>query len=250
MKREAKNFVTRSAECASNQCMQRLSLFAGIVAVSLAASTASAQFVAHGISPSVTSLPAQNTGMGQSPGIAPSVTSITPIVRQHGGGKFGVIPTPRHRHHQDFIPIFPGFGFYPYGYYDETSAYTQPQPAPQDVQEPELPAPTIFEHRPGYRAPQPESADQSAPPSNASSGSSSSSGNGEQISATTPEPTTILVFQDGHQVEIGNYAIVGDTLYNLSAPYVAHKILLAQLDLDATVKANEDRGYEFHLPNQ
>jgi len=150
-----------------------------------------------------------------------------------------------------FVPIFPGYGFYPYGYYDDTSAYTQRQPAPQDVQEPEPPALTIFERRPGYRAPQPESADQPAPASNATSGGSGGSNyQGQQISATTPEPTTILVFQDGHQVEIGNYAIVGDTLYNLSAPYVAHKILLAQLDLDATVKANEDRGYEFHLPNQ
>jgi hypothetical protein len=239
--------------------MQRLTLVTAIVAVGLAASTASAQFVAHGISPSVTSFPAQNTGMRQSPGIAPSVTSITPVtngfVRQRAGGNFGVAPVFQHHHHhhtQVFVPIFPGYGFYPYSYYDETPAYTQPQPAPQDVNEQEPPAPTIFEHRPGYRAPQPDSASQSAP---ASSGQPASSGGGssnygEQISATTPEPTTILVFQDGHQVEIGNYAIVGDTLYNLSAPYVAHKILLAQLDLDATVKANEDSGYEFHLPNQ
>jgi hypothetical protein len=232
--------------------MQRLSLLTGIVAVALVvpfgASTASAQFVSHGISPSVTSLPAQNTGMRQSPGIAPSVTSITPIVRQHPG-TFGVAPVNRRHHHrQNFVPIFPGYGFYPYAYYDDTATYSQPQ----DVQEPEPPAPTIFERRPGYRSPQADSA-QSAPGSSdqqASSASGNSNNNGEQISAVNPEPTTILVFQDGHQVEIGNYAIVGDTLYNLSAPSVAHKILLAQLDLDATVKANEDRGYEFHLPNQ
>jgi len=234
--------------------MQRLSLFGGILAVSLVASTASAQFVAHGISPSVTSLPAQNTGMQQSPGIAPSVTSITPV----RGGTFSVAPVfqHQHRHHHIpvFIPIFPGYGFYPYSYYDDTPAYAQPQPAPQDVNEQEPPAPTVFEHRPGYRAPQPDAGEgsQSAPASSGqpASSASGSSNNNEQISATNPEPVTILVFQDGHQVEIGNYAIVGDTLYNLSAPYVAHKILLAQLDLDATVKANEDRGYEFHLPNQ
>jgi hypothetical protein len=233
--------------------MRRLSLFTAIVAlgwvVSFVASTASAQFVAHGISPSVTSLPAQNTGMGFSPGIAPSVTSITPIARRHSGGNLGVAPEPGRRHHrQAFVPIFPGYGFYPYANYDDTATYSQPQTAPPEVQEPEPPAPTIFERRPGYRAPQADSA-QSPPASNGQQ-ATSSGGSEEQISAVNPEPSTILVFQDGHQVEIGNYAIVGDTLYNLSAPYVAHKILLAQLDLDATVKANEDRGYEFHLPNQ
>jgi len=65
-----------------------------------------------------------------------------------------------------------------------------------------------------------------------------------------PEPTTILVFRDGHQLEIGNYAIIGDTLYNLTGNYKTHKILLADLDLDKTAKVNEDRGYEFRLPQQ
>ncbi len=64
-----------------------------------------------------------------------------------------------------------------------------------------------------------------------------------------PGPTTILVFRDGHQQEIQNYAILGDRLIVLNEQ-LAKKIPLAELDLDATVKVNEDRGVEFKLPNR
>lgn len=62
-----------------------------------------------------------------------------------------------------------------------------------------------------------------------------------------PQPSTMLVFKDGHQSEIQNYAIVGDTLFDL-ADNRAHKILLADLDLPATQQANSDRGVDFQLP--
>lgn len=62
-------------------------------------------------------------------------------------------------------------------------------------------------------------------------------------------PATVLVFKDGHQEEVRNYAIVGQTLYDLGT-FVAHKIPLASLDLDKTVKVNEDRGIEFTLPSR
>ena len=58
----------------------------------------------------------------------------------------------------------------------------------------------------------------------------------------------VLVYKDGHQQEVKNYAIVGQTLYDLGT-FVAHKIPLASLNLEATVKANEDRGVEFTLPS-
>ena len=60
-------------------------------------------------------------------------------------------------------------------------------------------------------------------------------------------PPTVLVFRDQHQQEIGNYAIVGPTLWNF-APRHTEKIPLAQLDLPATVKANDERGLSFRLP--
>jgi hypothetical protein len=48
-------------------------------------------------------------------------------------------------------------------------------------------------------------------------------------------------------MEIVNYAIVGGTLYDLSEGRTK-KVELAELDLPATVKQNDDRGVNFQLP--
>jgi len=61
------------------------------------------------------------------------------------------------------------------------------------------------------------------------------------------DPPTVLVFRDQHQREIQNYAIVGQTLWSFS-PQRTEKISLAQLDIPATTKANDDRGVDFRLP--
>jgi hypothetical protein len=61
------------------------------------------------------------------------------------------------------------------------------------------------------------------------------------------QPETVLVFKDGHQQEVANYAIVGATLYDLSDGHTK-KVGLGDLDLTATVKQNDDRGVEFKLP--
>jgi hypothetical protein len=58
---------------------------------------------------------------------------------------------------------------------------------------------------------------------------------------------TVLVFRDRHRQEVHNYAIVGTTLWNF-APAHTEKISLAQLDLPATEKVNEDRGVSFRIP--
>ena len=60
-------------------------------------------------------------------------------------------------------------------------------------------------------------------------------------------PLTVLVFRDQHQQEIQNYAIVGQTLWNFASQRT-QKIPLADLDLAATEKANDDRGVTFRLP--
>ncbi|MBZ5707282.1 MAG: hypothetical protein LAN63_18190 [Acidobacteriia bacterium] len=68
--------------------------------------------------------------------------------------------------------------------------------------------------------------------------------------AETPvadQPKTVLVFKDGHQAEVENYAIVGDTLYDLSEGR-RHKIPLSDLDLTATAQQNDDRGIDFKVP--
>lgn len=61
------------------------------------------------------------------------------------------------------------------------------------------------------------------------------------------QPTTVLVFKDGHRSEVGNYAIVGDSLFDFSGDRT-RKILLADLDIPATIKLNEAAGVEFRLP--
>lgn len=59
---------------------------------------------------------------------------------------------------------------------------------------------------------------------------------------------TILVFKDGRQLEVENYAVVGQTLYDLT-PGHRRKIALMDLDLSATEKQNDDRGVTFQLPS-
>lgn len=61
------------------------------------------------------------------------------------------------------------------------------------------------------------------------------------------DPATVLVFRDQQQREIHNYAIADGILYNFTAART-EKIPLAVIDIPATIKANDDRGVEFHLP--
>lgn len=145
-----------------------------------------------------------------------------------------------------------GAGYYPYVYPpDDTTSYSDEQQQPtEQVAEPEAPAPTIFENRPGYTPPPIRSYQSSISPANQPANVDPTTGSEEGTSAATPQPTTILVFRDGHQLEIGNYAIVGDAIYNLAGDYKTHKILLADLDLDKTAKVNQERGYEFRLPRR
>jgi hypothetical protein len=63
----------------------------------------------------------------------------------------------------------------------------------------------------------------------------------------TPQPPTTLVFKDGHQIEVGNYAIVSQTLYDLTVGH-PRKIALGDLDIPATQKQNDDHGVVFQLP--
>jgi hypothetical protein len=59
-------------------------------------------------------------------------------------------------------------------------------------------------------------------------------------------PETLLVFRDGHRITVRNYAIVGSTLWKLSEG-AARKFSLADIDVEATRKANSANGVEFPL---
>jgi hypothetical protein len=72
----------------------------------------------------------------------------------------------------------------------------------------------------------------------------------EQVAQPAPladQPQTVLVFKDGHQLEVQNYAVIGDLLYDLT-PGHRRKVALAELDLIATAQQNDDRGIDFELP--
>jgi|SRR5271165_1583568 len=58
------------------------------------------------------------------------------------------------------------------------------------------------------------------------------------------DPPLILIFRDGTRTEVRDFAVVGQMFWDLSA-HPTRKIPISQLNLDATIKANEDRGVEF-----
>jgi hypothetical protein len=62
-----------------------------------------------------------------------------------------------------------------------------------------------------------------------------------------PQVPTLLIFKDGRKLELGNYAILGQTLFDLT-PGHARRVALDELDLEATRKQNDDRGVTFQLP--
>jgi hypothetical protein len=69
-----------------------------------------------------------------------------------------------------------------------------------------------------------------------------------QARPKTELPPTELVFRDKRTEQVQNYAIVGKTFWVLDAQR-AKKIPLADLDIPATRKANDDRGVDFQLPD-
>jgi len=60
--------------------------------------------------------------------------------------------------------------------------------------------------------------------------------------------STVFVYRDGHQVETQNYAILGKTLW-VFAGETTRKIPLADLNIDATRKLNDERGIDFTSPD-
>jgi hypothetical protein len=146
----------------------------------------------------------------------------------------------------------------PLPYYYYPYAYAVPVPYSADVldngasddNDPNYQGgPTVFDRRgagpysyipPGYESPDEPTAAQTqaedTPPA------------GFNPSPEPPQDPTVLVFKDGHQLEIGNYAIVNQTLYDLT-PGHPRRIALADLDLPATQKQNDDHGVPFDLPS-
>jgi hypothetical protein len=131
-----------------------------------------------------------------------------------------------------------------YGYYDSGDDVADNPPDEQYNG-----GPTVFDRRGPGAAPSPTSAPYPtrARNDNPQSDPSPDSAAQPEVGPASDQPQTVLVFKDGHQVEVANYAIVGSTLYDLTGGH-RQKIALADLDLSATAKQNDDRGIDFQVP--
>lgn len=68
-----------------------------------------------------------------------------------------------------------------------------------------------------------------------------------RLSGEVKTATTILVFRDGRQSEIHNYAIVGQTVWVFTEQR-ARKVPISDLNVEASTRVNAARGVEFRLP--
>ncbi len=210
----------------------------------------------HGVPPSVTSF-----GFGGSnnptPGVPASVTSLgpqgwdccsAPIVVPFRPGVFDG----RHfRNHQQFqvgemMPaVIPYFVPYLVPYEDNAENKYDTEMARTDSRG----IPSVYDRGPWYReAPAPAPRD-AAPEGPLVSKPTASTVAPEATVEVAPQPATVLVYKDGHTQEVQNYAILGDTLFDFAGSR-SHKIQLADLDLPATRKTNDDRGVEFRIPGE
>ena len=78
-------------------------------------------------------------------------------------------------------------------------------------------------------------------------------GAAQQVTSERAElPPAVLVFRDGRRQEVSSYSIIGPVLYASGSywtnGYWTQKIRLADLDLPATLQANQERGINFRLP--
>ncbi len=66
-------------------------------------------------------------------------------------------------------------------------------------------------------------------------------------------PPAVLVFRDGHEEEVKSYTIIDKTLYTSANYWTSgswtRKIEIANLDVSATLKLNQERGSKFTLPS-
>src|SRR5262249_39805891 len=69
-----------------------------------------------------------------------------------------------------------------------------------------------------------------------------------QPASPAPSIPVVLIFRDGHRLEIQNYAVIGQTLWVLDERNRT-KIPLSDLDLSATERENRARGVRFSAPS-
>jgi hypothetical protein len=214
----------------------------GISSRGVPASVTSSGFGGH---PGFHGVPASVTSQGFGPrsnfrGVPGHVTSFG------FGARHGFHERPfehgRNRIHRPFAvysPYYGGYAYGPYAYpyylndddYGDSAVYQTPASDYRDSDPDDDDRQVLDQdYRAGLNRPRAQSSERSPEP-------------------VVSQPSTVLIFKDGHQQQISNYAIVGATLYDLSYGR-SKKVQLADLDVSATVKENDERGVEFQLPAQ
>ena len=73
-----------------------------------------------------------------------------------------------------------------------------------------------------------------------------------QLNRPRELPPAVLVFRDGRKEEVSNYTIMNGTIYSKADYWTTgswnRKIQIADLDVPATLKLNQERGLNFVLP--
>jgi hypothetical protein len=189
-----------------------------------------------GVPPSVTSLGPNGFG-SRSPFFNEPTCCINPL--------FPLNSNPRNisRHHHNGFSGFSGFvPFY-------TTPYVMLSPDDYEPADDDRGGPTIFDRRGSGQASRDSFRDDDRSRRDERESQPAAP---EPVAQPAPtpvadQPPTVLVFKDGHQLEVQNYAVIGDQLYDLT-PGHRRKIALSELDLTATATQNDDRGIDFELP--
>lgn len=194
---------------------------------------------------------------------------LSPSAPMRGGFGFG----PRDGHHHPFSSgLFLGTPFWaddsPY-YQDPAPTYVV-QPSPKPLEYPKSLAPLVIELQGDHyvrRSLDESSTTQSEPattiasattpaPSTGRVSSTHSSAAATNTSRSLPslsEAPTVFVFRDGHREESSDYSIISGIIYSRGDYWTtgswSKKILIADLDVPATMQANRERSVPFRLPN-
>jgi len=153
---------------------------------------------------------------------------------------------------------------YPYFYsdsdYDSREASQQPQvvvvqaSAPLPPPAPPAPRESLLIEWQGDHFVRTTSAKDSAGAQIATDYAAIRSGPEQKNTAQPPRdlPPAVLVFRDGHKDEVSEYTIMSGTIYSKADYWTTgswtRKIQIADLDIPATLKLNQERGLKFVLP--
>jgi hypothetical protein len=187
-----------------------------------------------------------------------------------GFGGHGVAGSLGHPHHAR--PSGRGSVLLPYPYYSDFGYDSQPAAPAQVVVAPAVapaPAPPPVPLQPLMIEWQGDHFERMTSSANASASSQSGPNYSEKselrssVSVSSPArrvtpqparelPPAVLVFRDGRTEEVSNYTIMSGTIYSKADYWTTgswnKKIQIADLDVPATLKRNQERGLNFVLP--